>query len=66
METETKKIKVRLVGTDGNSFALLGKCRQAAHKGKMPKETIAEFTQEAMKGDYNHLLVTCCKYFDVR
>ena len=64
-ECEPKKIKVRLTGTDGNAFALLGKCRQAARKGKMPPSEIAQFTSEAMAGDYNHLLATCCKFFDV-
>lgn len=63
---QTKKIKVKLTGTDGNAFALLGRCLVAARKGKMDPETIKAFRAEATKGNYDHLLCTCCDYFDVR
>lgn len=58
--------KVKLVGTDGNAFALLGKCKEAARKNKWSKETIDAVMDEATAGDYNHLLSTLCTYFDVR
>ena len=64
-ECEPKKIKVRLIGTDGNAFALLGKCIASGRRGGMSSETLAQFTKEAMAGDYDHLLATCDKYFDV-
>lgn len=60
-----KKIKLKIIGTDGNAFAILGKAREAARRGKMPKETWDKFYGEATKGDYHHLLATCCEYFDV-
>lgn len=60
-----KKIKLKIIGTDGNAFAILGKAREAARRGKMPKETLDKFMSEATSGDYNHLLATCMEYFEV-
>lgn len=62
---EMRKPRVKLVGTDGNAFAVLGRVRQALKEAKYPKEKIEEFTKEAKKGDYNDLLVTCMKWVDV-
>ena len=58
--------RVKLVGTDNNAYALLGKCRDAAKKAKWTKEQINAVIDEATSGDYNHLLYTLTKYFDVR
>ena len=71
MTTETvnppeKLAKVKLTGTDGNAFALMGKCKQAGRKAGYTKEQLDAFLNEAMSGDYDHLLQTCCKWFDVR
>lgn len=49
-------IKVKLIGTDGNAFALLGKVSRALRQAKVPQEKIEEFLQDAMSGDYDHLL----------
>lgn len=61
MET---KPEVNLIGTDGNAFAILAKCKKAAKKAGWTNEKIEEFTAEAKSGDYDNLLTTCCKYFD--
>lgn len=72
MSTETTikppepRAKVKLVGKDGNAFNLLGLCKQAGRKAGYSKEQIDTFLDEAMSGDYDHLLVTCCKWFEVR
>jgi hypothetical protein len=58
-------IKVKLVGTDGNAFALMGKVSQALRKGGH-SELVDEFRKEATSGDYDHLIQTCCKYVEVR
>ena len=68
METMTVKypnVHVKLVGRDGNAFAILGACSKAARKGRVPKEEIDKFMTEAMSGDYDNLLWTCTKWFDV-
>jgi hypothetical protein len=58
------ELKVKLVGTDGNAFALMGKVRQALRRGGHD-DLVAEFTKEATSGDYDHLLATCCDYVHV-
>ena len=56
--------KVRLVGEDGNAFAILGRCQHAARKAGWSKEQIDAFMKEATSGDYNHLLATVMDNFD--
>lgn len=58
-------VKVQLVGQNGNSFVILGLCGRAAKKAGLTKEQIDEFHKEAMGGDYDNLLCTCMKWFDV-
>jgi hypothetical protein len=58
-------VKVKLVGSDGNAFAVLGECRRAAKRAGVPNAFIEEFTAEATNGDYNHLLDVCMQAFDV-
>jgi len=65
MEPKYPNVKVKLVGTDGNAFALLGKCRVAAKAAGVPKEELDKFLMEAMNGDYDNLLVTCVKWFTI-
>lgn len=57
--------RVKLLGRDGNAFAILGACHQAAKRAGWDKERIAEFTSKATDGDYDHLLGTVMEYFDV-
>lgn len=61
----TDKPRLKLVGRDGNAYALLGAAQQAARKAKWPKERWNAVVQDATSGDYNHLLATLCKHFDV-
>lgn len=64
-ELDPSKPYVKLVGRDGNAFAIMGNCQQAARKAKWTQEKISEVMKEMMSGDYNHLLATAMKYFDV-
>ncbi len=61
--TEVSKPVLKVIGGDGNAFAILGAARRVALKNKMDWEAIQK---EAMSGDYNHLLCTMMKYFDVK
>ena len=56
---------LNLVGQDGNAFNVLGLARQAARKAGWSGEKIEAFLNEAMAGDYNHLLFVCMDYFEV-
>lgn len=58
------KIKVELIGTDGNAFALLGKVSKVLRKADMVEEA-EKYMDEATKGDYNHLLRVTMKYVDI-
>jgi hypothetical protein len=64
MHTETRP-SVKLVGEDGNAFAVLGACQRAARKAGWDDERWHKVRDEMMAGDYNHLLGTAMKYFDV-
>lgn len=51
-------IEVPLIGESGDAFAIIGRVRRAMRRGGCTKEQIAEFSAEAMSGDYDHLLRT--------
>jgi len=59
------EVKVKLVGTDGNAFAVLGRVQKAMREAGLAPEQINEFAEEATSSDYNHLLATCMKYVEV-
>lgn len=62
---ELKRPKVKLIGEDGNALAILGKCKQVSAKEKWTSEKWKEFQDKATEGDYNNLLCTVSKYFDI-
>lgn len=57
--------EVRLTGTDGNAFAVLGAVRRALREAGNPPEVVEAFTAEATAGDYDHLLLTAAAYAEV-
>ena len=59
-------ITVTLTGHDGNALAVLGRCREAAGDAGLSDEEIAAFMDEAMAGDYDHLLQTAMRWFEIR
>jgi hypothetical protein len=59
------EICVRLTGTDGNAYAVLGKVSQALTRASVPQEEIEAFRAEAMSGDYDHLLQTAMRWVTV-
>jgi hypothetical protein len=64
MQTKYPHVKVRLVGEDGNAFAILGRVTRAMRRAQLPKPEIDKFIEEATAGDYNHLLATCMAWID--
>lgn len=59
------EIKVKLTGKNGNAFGILGRMQNALRKAGVPRSEIVTFMDEAMSGDYNHLLATCCNWVSV-
>lgn len=62
---EEKKPEVVLCGEDGNAFLILGRCSRAAKKAGWSEAKRAEVFAEMKAGDYDHLLQTAMKYFEV-
>lgn len=63
METNTRP-KVKLVGEDGNAFAILARCHVAAKEAGWTEDQWKKFHVEATSGDYNNLLCIVLNYFD--
>ena len=53
-----KKVKLQLVGLDGNAYSVMGAFQRAARREGWSQEEIKVVLNEAMSGDYNHLLAT--------
>lgn len=59
------EITAKLVGTDSNGFFLASRVRMALKKGGVSKEEQEKFFDEALSGNYNHLLTTCMEWVNV-
>lgn len=57
-------VRVKLVGTDGNAFAILGRVDAAMKKAGVPKEERDAFQAEAKSGDYDNLLRVVMRWVD--
>lgn len=57
-----KKVKLQLVGLDGNSFVLMGTFQQQAKKEGWSKEEIRAVLDECVSQDYDHLLRTLMEH----
>lgn len=67
MSTEPRypDITVRLVGEDGNAFAIIGRVKQALRRAGVSQDEIKAFREEAMSGDYDNVLATCMRWVEV-
>jgi hypothetical protein len=54
----TKKVKLTLVGIDGNAFSLMGAFKGAARKQGWTQDEIKVVLDKCMSSDYNQLLCT--------
>jgi hypothetical protein len=55
-------VHVKLIGEDGNAFSIIGRVTRAMRKAKVPEAGIKAYKEEAMAGDYDHLLATTVQY----
>lgn len=65
MDVRYPHVKVDLVGSDGNAFAVLGTVTRAMRRAGVPKDERDAFVSEATAGDYDHLLQTVLRYVEV-
>lgn len=59
------EINIQLTGHDGNAFYIIGRCLEAMRRAELSEEERDKFQAEATSGNYDHLLTTCIKWFDV-
>ena len=57
-------VSVKLVGEDGNAFAILGRVTKAMRKAQVDPTEIKAFQNEATSGDYDHLLATVMRWVE--
>ena len=58
-------IRVGLIGEDGNAMAIVGKVAKALRRGGVSEEDVSDFGNEALSGDYDHVLQTCLAWVEV-
>jgi hypothetical protein len=62
----TKQPKLQLVGEDGNAFFIMARAIEVNRRAKYYTDPeMDEIMTEAKSGDYDNLLGTFIKYFDV-
>lgn len=64
-EIKYPNITVKLTGYDGNAFTLLAVVKRELWKYGVPDTDQTIFTNEAMSGDYDHLLQTIMQWVSV-
>ncbi|WP_273281327.1 DUF6900 domain-containing protein [Pseudooceanicola atlanticus] len=57
------ELHLRLIGEDGNAFAILGRAKRLMQTHGLKPAEIDRFLSQAKAGDYNHLLETCQRWF---
>jgi sugar diacid utilization regulator len=57
-----KKISLKMVGLDGNAFAILGAFRRQALREGWTASEVEEVLQEAKSSDYSHLMSTIASH----
>ena len=65
MKGPVTKPTVKLIGEDGNAFAIMGRVKQSLRRAGADKEYIDQYLKEATSGDYDHLLVVSMEYVNV-
>ena len=64
-EIKYPDITVNIIGQNGNAFCILGICKRAMERAKLPQTEIDSFMTEATSADYDHLLATVMSWFEV-
>ena len=58
-------IAVRLIGTCGNAYSVMGQVRRAMMNAGVDEDAIKQFVNEATDGDYNHLVRVCMAWVNI-
>jgi hypothetical protein len=57
-----KKVKLKMVGLDGNAFAVMAAFERQARKEGWTQEEINAVLDKAMAGDYSNLISTIAEH----
>ena len=60
-----EKPTVKLLGEDGNAFAIMGTVAKALKKAGASQEHIEKYYEESSSGDYDNLIRVAMKYANV-
>ena len=60
-----EKPTVKLIGEDGNAFAIMGTVAKALKEAGFSEEHIAEYYEESSSGDYDNLIRVAMKYANI-
>ena len=63
--TSITGVTVKLIGEDGNAFAILGNVHRAMRDAGVSQEVIDQYRDDATSGDYDHLLAVTMEYVEV-
>ena len=55
-------VTIQLVGQDGNAFSVMGRVTKALRRAGASSDEVQKYMDEAMEGDYDHLLQTTMKW----
>jgi hypothetical protein len=58
-------IRVKLSGTNGNALCLVGVVSGALRRSRAAPADVDTFCREALRGDYDNVLRTCCQWVAV-
>ncbi len=58
-------VHVKMVGEDGNAFAIMGRVTVAMRRGGVDQNGIKEYRDQSTSGDYDHLLQTVFEWVTV-
>ena len=65
MKGPQTKPTVKLIGEDGNAFSIMGRVKKALMLVGADKEYVDKYLNEAISGDYDHLLVVSMEYVNL-
>lgn len=65
IEVKYPEIEVKLVGEDGNAFAIMGRVASALKGAGVPKEEVDAYYAESTSGDYDNLIATAAKWVSI-
>ena len=64
-ETKYPDIEVKLVGEDGNAFAIMARVASALEDAGVSKDEIESYYTQSKSGDYDNLLRTATEWVSV-